>query len=878
MDRLIHEKNRLYTRKVTIQAELKSCKDSKDSLKAKIKNVFNGDADSLNDKIRSFKREMDGKSEELKNIEDDLVAIKAQEKKLQNELTELNASNTKLSFHRQQEQELNAERAGKIKDLSENLNIPINCDLENSNEDVSEIFNKIKLGLQKEELVIQEITKNNDKIDREQQIEIDSLRDKRTTLSTNIKSKTLLLEKQKAEKIKNSTEINTVEKSATILKNLTRDIEEISNEFDEFSKSINLEEMREGISFKKKKRDELQDKVEKLDEQINFLNSFSKITTEITVKQQQFDNRQTEIKRIKNRNSDNLKSLFSNKSIEFDFKRNVQNSYSMIEKEIKDLNKQISNFDNQAREYDFSRKNLKAELTKTEKELTAGEEKVFDLCRSTPYEEILAKVKETMEKLQLDFGAFNSSEILFKKYIEKIKEDPCCPLCQNGMSHTEASDLSSRLTEDIQSLPDKIETTSKRLKIEQKKYDKLLELKPTIEKMNKLKIEIPKIKLNLTKTEEKFDEASTQVEELQIALAEPNLKLQLANSMLGDMSLLDEAVKELKRIENDIKLLKNKLPNTRSDSLTIDEAQSQRTNFYSDLKTERIEMEKLEKKLTTNSDKLNSLREKKNSMKDQQIKLQEGVQALSQLKLRHEELSSTITVLIREIQDLQNDLLPLKTQLERIMNQKTKTKDENREKLNSAQVKLNTMKKIDDEIKRCTNQLNILIKMDLTKRIQSVKNSITKTTDEQKKKSSENDGKNIEKENILKQISEQRLIERDLNDNKELKKMEEDLKIHEDKYSKIMLEIGDGDLTTADKQRNDLTGERNNLVNKQSNISGQKNVKINQIKVITAELKNEKYKNSLKNYRKVLYEVAILKKVINDLARYRAALENGLLE
>lgn len=878
MDKLIHEKNRLYTKKVTIQAELKSCKESKDSLKAKIKNVFSGDVDLLNDKIRSFKREMDGKSEELKNIEDDLVAIKNQEKKLQNELNELNASNNKLSYHRQQEQELTAERAGKIQDLSENLKISIDCDLENSNEDVSEIFGKIKLGLQKEEQMIQEISKNNDKIDREQQIEIDLLRDTRTTLSTNINSKTLLLQKQKDEKIKNLTEINSVEKSATRLKNLTREIEEISNEFEEFGKSVNLEEMREGISQKKKNRDELQDKVEKLDEQINFLNSFSKITTEITVKSEQFDNRQTEIKRIKNRNSDNLKSLFSKKMIESDFKRNVQNSYSMIEKEIKDLNKQINLFENKSREYDFSRKNLKAELIKAEKELTAGEEKVFDLCRSTPYEEILAKVKETIAKLQLDFGAFNSSEILFKKYIEKIKENPCCPLCQNGMSHIEATDLSSRLTEDIQSLPDKIDATGKRIKNEQKKYDRLLELKPTIEKINKLKIEIPKIKINLTKTEENFHEASTQVEELQIALAEPNLNLQLANSMLGDMSLLDEALKELTRIENDIKMLKNKLPKTRSDSLTIDEAQSQRTSFYSDLKTERIEMEKLEKKLTINSDKLNSLREKKNSMKDQQIKLQEGVQALSQLKLRQQELSSTITVLITEIQNLQNDLLPLKTQLDRIINQKTKTKEENREKFNSAQIKLNAMKKIDDEIKRCTNQLNVLIKMDLTKRIQSVKNSITKTKDDQKKKSLENDQKTGEKENILKQISEQRLIERDLNDNKELKKMEEDLKIHEEKFLKIMIEIGDGDLTTADKQRNDLTGERNNLINKQSNISGQRNVKINQIKTITAELKNEKYKNSLNNYRKVLYEVATLKKVIMDLARYRAALENGLLE
>lgn len=93
-----------------------------------------------------------------------------------------------------------------------------------------------------------------------------------------------------------------------------------------------------------------------------------------------------------------------------------------------------------------------------------------------------------------------------------------------------------------------------------------------------------------------------------------------------------------------------------------------------------------------------------------------------------------------------------------------------------------------------------------------------------------------------------------------------------------MTEIGDCDFSTADKERITLSEERIRLINKQSNNSGQKNVKINQIKMIKAELKDKIYKDSLFNYRKVLYEVAVSKKVINDLARYRLALEAGLLE
>ena len=51
-----------------------------------------------------------------------------------------------------------------------------------------------------------------------------------------------------------------------------------------------------------------------------------------------------------------------------------------------------------------------------------------------------------------------------------------------------------------------------------------------------------------------------------------------------------------------------------------------------------------------------------------------------------------------------------------------------------------------------------------------------------------------------------------------------------------------------------------------------------QIKIATTELNQPKYKSANLNYLKVFYEVTVIKKMIEDLGKYRSALEGALLQ
>jgi len=120
------------------------------------------------------------------------------------------------------------------------------------------------------------------------------------------------------------------------------------------------------------------------------------------------------------------------------------------------------------------------------------------------------------------------------------------------MSSDEACDLTNELTDEIQKLPDNITRAEKALKAEQIKFENLLQIKPNILKVKDLKESMPQKKEELKKVEELLGESVSEYETLLALIGEPTQNMELANSMMGDMTLLDEALKDSLRLTKDL--------------------------------------------------------------------------------------------------------------------------------------------------------------------------------------------------------------------------------------------------------------------------------------------------------------------------------------
>jgi DNA repair protein RAD50 len=142
----------------------------------------------------------------------------------------------------------------------------------------------------------------------------------------------------------------------------------------------------------------------------------------------------------------------------------------------------------------------------------------------------------------------------------------------------------------------------------------------------------------------------------------------------------------------------------------------------------------------------------------------------------------------------------------------------------------------------------------------------------------ENDQKSLQIDQLKKDIANQALNERELVDNLELKKLQnEETKLVDD-LNELLKEIGDLDPGKMNKEKEELHRKQTDLFAKKNSIDGQMAELRNQIQTIKGELEKPRYKQSIKNYLNMFNEVTVIKRIVDDLHNYRSVLEWALLK
>lgn len=108
-------------------------------------------------------------------------------------------------------------------------------------------------------------------------------------------------------------------------------------------------------------------------------------------------------------------------------------------------------------------------------------------CNYEDYDDTVARQLKKVKSLQDDRGMFAYKGVAFKKYLEKVdSSDPCCPVCSRGFQNSqEAKRLSTQMKNEMESMPQILKKCETELKVEQQKYDSLLQLKPIVDKILK---------------------------------------------------------------------------------------------------------------------------------------------------------------------------------------------------------------------------------------------------------------------------------------------------------------------------------------------------------------------------------------------------------
>lgn len=129
---------------------------------------------------------------------------------------------------------------------------------------------------------------------------------------------------------------------------------------------------------------------------------------------------------------------------------------------------------------------------------------------------------------------------------------------------------------------------------------------------------------------------------------------------------------------------------------------------------------------------------------------------------------------------------------------------------------------------------------------------------------------------MTKEFSEQDNVERDLYDNLELKKTQEEIADKEKELEMLRKHERDVDFGQIAEKKVRLSQEMESLIGKKTMLNGQIKATDQMIKTTRTEISQPKYRDSVKNYKKAFYENVVLTKTIEDLTTYCETLEKAL--
>lgn len=863
-----------------LKTKLENCKEQQQNLRSKIKQLqAEKSIDDLEFELQCFKEGVQVKQNNLRAKEASLSGLAKEEKDLQTKVNELKSKSGTLIYKRQQEQELMSTRAKRVQKLCLELSITVDSQLENTSDSLEPLFDEILMKVASEEESVRDMGQQHDKQDEEYQKRIDTHRVKIAAIEAEIVAKREQIGRLKQEEQKLSREIQEIESSAQQLKSLSKELNQVDEEVKTFQEDTDLEALQSALDEQKREKSKLESQMEKLDDEIHFLTSIASLTSGIEMKQGQLQERESEVDRLRNKHQSNLKTILGSSfsSLTSNYRRTILSTQDALKSEKRSLADDLKRKQMKFAALQNSRKNQADNLKRIKQELSELEEKVYDVCGSEEYEDVLAKQKEGLDKCQLEFGAVKSSEALYKKYIDDLKGHSGCPLCHTNMSASDQSKLSIELQDEISALPSKISKLEAALRKERAAYDKVLALRVSVDRQARLKSDIEGDEVKLKAFDRNLKESQSDIEDLEEKLTDPDAKLDVISNLIGDMQVLDEGIATVEKLSKEIAALTGKIPQ-RSSTVTLEDAQLQKSTLLSEIKQLRSEIEGAESGLSGQRKYSNELFERRNQLKAKQLKLQEGVQALSQLKERFQAIQSQTSLISKDISENESSMVPEKASLDQVTKQKVHVKATNRRQKDEFQKRLNRLKEMHSEIQSDSQALEKFARQKLEAAIVEMEDQMGQVNVSLRERRAEmlQAQKAIEK--TRKELSDQVVLERDLQDNLELKAKEGEEAELNDKYSSLRKTIDGADYQRVDREKKALIKRQDEITAKRGEVIGQQSELRVQVKRIEKELLEPRYKDAIKNYQTALYAAEVLKQAISDLNQYKQALEWALLK
>lgn len=288
------------------------------------------------------------------------------------------------------------------------------------------------------------------------------------------------------------------------------------------------------------------------------------------------------------------------------------------------------------------------------------------------------------------------------------------------MNRNEVDDLTVELNDQIEQLPQIIARSERELKTSTAKLEKLLAMQNSVERVAQLKMNLlPKIRDEIKKIETDLSAFQEKVRQSERSVEEPREKKEIVSRMVGDMSLLDEAIRDVEQARTELMPLKQSLPpSDGTNDTNLESLQKKRKELTDKIKKLEKDINILEKRIQEDNKQIMTMQNRIIDMEKEELRLQGDFQKFDSLKTREKELTEQVKELKQKKTAIDQALIPIEGKIKNAEEKRRRTKANGAEKYTVATKRFEGLKKNFDNIERVSKELEKLALLNLERELE----------------------------------------------------------------------------------------------------------------------------------------------------------------
>uniref|UniRef100_A0A672FQH6 Zinc-hook domain-containing protein n=1 Tax=Salarias fasciatus TaxID=181472 RepID=A0A672FQH6_SALFA len=716
--------------------------------------------------------------------------------------------------------------------------------------------------LEQEKEILSQVMADLQEKEQQKQQSIDEMRDKKTGLERTVELKRDLQRKRDQELRSIKADLQRLDGSSTRLQELENELAKAERELHSTVQSSNVEELKAEVVELQREKAELDRTHRQLDQEMETLNIHTTARTQMDMLKKDKAEKEEQVRKIKSRHNEDLVSLLGH----FPNKRELAEWVYNKSKEINGTRDRLAKLNKDLASSEQNKSHIAAELRRKEQQLSADEEKFFNVCGSQDLEQDLNKLQEDLEKVSKQRAMLAGATAVYTQFISQLTEErePCCPVCQRTFpTESDLQEVISDMQSKLRLVPDKLKNTEQDLKRKERKKDEIMALRPVRKSIEQLQEnDIPDLRNRLQTVNREIERLKGDVEEQETLLGTLMSEEETAKACQQDISLMDRYLMDLKEVERKIAQQAAKLQGVDL-TRTIQQVSQEKQETQHKLDTISSKMDLKRKLIQDQQDQIQAMKSAVNETRAEKLQLSSDMQKQQQLQEQCVEFTTEIQALNRDIR------VPLHSP--EVFSTLLKIYKCELHLISSIKERVKAVASFEREITKYTNEGKQEYKEQKESELQET-NTQLHEAEKNKEKISKEMG------NIRQDIDTQKVQERWLQDNLTLRKRVEELKEVVAKREALMKDMGNMQVMQLRQERRETERKLEDLKKNRSIALGRQKGFEEEILQFRKELREDQYDKADERYRNKMITMRTTELVIKDLDLYYKALDQTIMK